>query len=147
MRGSIGLCHLWVRPYFSSSIPYNLLHTKKTISNTFYDLIKWRNTDRRSVNPRTCNRQLYNIAYIDKNTEKYLGERKRVTETWLKWKPKVTKWVKKSRRGRKKNCEHRRQRWHINTTTRRLHRKVRTRTDYRHQKWYWQHDRRQNDNN
>ena len=40
----------------------------------------------------------------------------------------------------KRTCQHRRQRWHIDTTTRRLHWKTRTRTDYSHQKQYWQHD-------
>ena len=41
------------------------------------------------------------------------------------------------KRGRKRTYQHRRQRWHIDTTTRRLHRKTRTRTNYSHQKWYW----------
>ena len=40
------------------------------------------------------------------------------------------------KRCRKKTCQHRRQRWHIHITTRRLHRKTRTRTDYGHQKQY-----------
>ena len=47
----------------------------------------------------------------------------------------------------KRTCQHRRQRWRIDTTDRRLHRKTRTRTDYSHQKRYRQHDRRSNDNN
>ena len=38
-------------------------------------------------------------------------------------------------------------RWRIDTTTWRLHRKTRRRTDYSHQKQYWQDDRQQNDNN
>ena len=41
----------------------------------------------------------------------------------------------------KKTCRHRRQRWRIDTTTRRLHRKTWTRTGYSHQKQCWQHDR------
>ena len=44
--------------------------------------------------------------------------------------------------GRKRTCQHRRQRWRIDTTARRLHWKTRTRTDYSHQKRYGQHDRR-----
>ena len=43
--------------------------------------------------------------------------------------------------GGRKACQHRRPRWHIDTTTRRLHRKTRTTTDYSHQKQYWKHDR------
>ena len=46
-----------------------------------------------------------------------------------------------SKKGRKRTCQHRRQRWRIDTTARRLHRKTRTRTDYIHQKRYGQYDR------
>ena len=38
------------------------------------------------------------------------------------------------KRGRKRTCQHRRQRWRIDTTTRRLQRKTQTWTDYIHQK-------------
>ena len=41
------------------------------------------------------------------------------------------------KRGRRRTCQHRRQRWYIHTTTQKLHRKTRTRTDYSHQKQYW----------
>ena len=51
---------------------------------------------------------------------------------------------KEERRGLAK---HRIQRWRIDTTTRRLHRKTLRRTDYSHQKQYRQHDGQQNDNN
>ena len=51
------------------------------------------------------------------------------------------------KRMRKRTCQHWRQRWRIDTTTRRLHRKTRRRTDYSHQKRYWQHDGQQSDNN
>ena len=46
------------------------------------------------------------------------------------------------KRGRKRTRQHWRQRWSIDTTSRRLHRKTRTRTNYSHQKRYGQHDRR-----
>ena len=36
--------------------------------------------------------------------------------------------------GRKRTCQHRRQHWRIDTTARRLNRKIRTRSDYSHQK-------------
>ena len=42
---------------------------------------------------------------------------------------------------RKKTCQHRKHRWRIDTTARRLHRKT-WRTNYSHQKRYGQHDRR-----
>ena len=48
---------------------------------------------------------------------------------------------------RKRTYQHWRQRGRIDTTTRGLHRKARRRTDYCHQKRYWQHDGQQNDNN
>ena len=51
-------------------------------------------------------------------------------------------------KGRKKRTyQHWRQYWCIDTTTRGLHRKTRRRTDYGHQKRYWQHGDQQNDNN
>ena len=49
--------------------------------------------------------------------------------------------------GRKKTCQHGRQHWHVDTITQGLHRKAQRRTDDSHQKWYWQHDGQQNDNN
>ena len=49
--------------------------------------------------------------------------------------------------GRKRTCQHRRNRWCIHTTARRLHRKIRTGTNYNHQKRYRQHDKWKNDNN
>ena len=43
-----------------------------------------------------------------------------------------------SRKGwRKRTCHHWRQRWRIDKTTRRLHRKAQMATDYSHQKRYW----------
>ena len=45
------------------------------------------------------------------------------------------------KRGRKSTRHHWRQHWHINTKTTWI------RTDYSHQKHYWQHDDQQNDNN
>ena len=41
----------------------------------------------------------------------------------------------------KRTCQHGRQRSHIDIMTRTLHRKIRTRTDYSHQKQYWQHNK------
>ena len=51
------------------------------------------------------------------------------------------------RKGGRKTCQHWSQRWRIEATTRVLHRKTRWRTDYSHQKRYWQHEDQQNDNN
>ena len=48
--------------------------------------------------------------------------------------------------GRKRTCQHWRQCWRIDTTTRGLHRKARRRTGYSHQKQYWQHDDQPNGN-
>ena len=41
------------------------------------------------------------------------------------------------KRGRKRTCQHWRQHWCIDTTTRRLYTKTRRRTHYSHQKRYW----------
>ena len=41
------------------------------------------------------------------------------------------------KRGRKRTCQHWRQRWRIDIKTRRLYTKIRTKTHYSHQKRYW----------
>ena len=49
--------------------------------------------------------------------------------------------------GRKRTYQHWRPRWGIDTTTRRIQRKIRSRTDYSHKKRDRQHDSQLNDNN
>ena len=49
--------------------------------------------------------------------------------------------------GRKRTCRYWRQRWFIDSMTRRLNRKSRRKIDYSHQKRYWQKEDKQNDNN
>ena len=51
------------------------------------------------------------------------------------------------KRKRKRTCQHWKLSWCIDTSTRRLHRKVRRRTDHSHPRQYWQYEQQQNDNN
>ena len=54
--------------------------------------------------------------------------------------------ISKKRR-RKTTCQHWSYCWRIDTTTRRLRWKAPRKTDYRHQKQYWQHEDQPNGNN
>ena len=57
-------------------------------------------------------------------------------------------WLYSSRKkGGKGLTSIKKERWRIDTTTRRLHRKAWRKTDYSHQKQYWQHEDPQNGNN
>ena len=76
------------------------------------------------------------LRQMDQRTRKRIDHAQGITSQGCSWQTICTK-----KRGRKRSCQHRRQRWHIDTTTRRLHRKTRTRTDYGRLKQYWQHDR------
>ena len=64
--------------------------------------------------------------------------------TSQRWRRQIMQ-VKK--RKRRKTYQLRKQRWRIDTTTRRLHRKARWKTDHSYQKQYWQHEKQQNGNN
>ena len=74
-----------------------------------------------------------------RDEHKQMDQRTRKLMTMHKRRRWQTKCIKK--RGRRRTCQHRRQYWRIDTTTRRLHRKPRTRNNYSHQKQYWHHDR------
>ena len=66
---------------------------------------------------------------------KQMDPRTRITSQRRRWQ---TIWIKKW--GRKKTCQHWRQRSHIDKTTRGLQRKTGRSTDYRHLKRYWSQD-------
>ena len=83
------------------------------------------------------------IIKIGQNTEKSPGDLRRlfVTQTPVEHHQLTLVW--KAWKG----CQHWRQRWRIDTTTRRLYTKTRWWSHYSHQKRCWYHDGQQNDNN
>ena len=83
--------------------------------------LKWNRDKLRQMDQRT--RKLMTM-------DKALHLRDDVDRLYVPWKE-----------GGRGTCQHRIQRWHIHTTTRRRHRKTRRSTDNGHQKQYSQHDR------
>ena len=87
--------------------------------------LKWTKEKLKQMNPK-------------KKKKKINGHASGITSQKWRW---PTICIKKG--GRKRTCQHWR---HIDITTGGLHRKARRRTDYSHQKQYWQHEDQQNDN-
>ena len=111
----------------------------------------------------------YSITKIGLNTEESPGDLRRFTVRqtpvedhlqMLLWKTlklpfirpyipetTLTDYMCQKKRRRKRISQHWRRRWNIDTTTQRLHRRVQWRTNYSHQKRYWQHEDQGDGNN
>ena len=92
---------------------------------------------------------------LGQNTKKSPGDHKRlvVILTSVKDRQLTLKGEKQTKNNKNddnitiKTWQHWKQHWRIDTTTRRLHRRTRRRTDNSCQKRFWQHDGQQNNNN